>query len=178
MTHAEIEDFITQFPLYQYAFVLPEDVLFDEKTRQYCKQECSRFGSSWSCPPAVGKISQCRDRCMEYTDVLFFSSVTEVSDIADPAVQAETRATHEKMTEIIEEYMQDSGLLIYTLSSGACAICSKCGFPKEKCRHPMDMHPCIESHGIVAADLAEFCNMDYYMGENLLLWYTLIFYRQ
>ncbi len=178
LTHAEIEEFITQFPLYQYAFAAPSDVQFEEKTRQYCKQECPNYGSSWSCPPAVGRIQQCRERCMEYTDVLFFSSVTEVPDITDRTVQAQTRATHAKMTRIIEDFMQENGLLLYTLSSGPCGICSKCGFPKEKCRHPAEMHPCIESHGIAASDLAELCCMDYYMGENLLLWFTVIFYRQ
>ena len=178
MTHAEIEEFITQFPLYQYAFVRPEDVTFDDSTRLYCKQECPKYGSSWSCPPAIGKIPQCKGRCHEYTDVLFFSSVTEVSDITNPEEKKKTKATHEKMTRIIEDFMRENGLLIYTLSSDTCSTCTKCGFPKEKCRHPESMHPCIESHGIVAADLAELCSMDYYMGENLLLWFTIIFYRQ
>ncbi len=178
MTHADLEAFITQFPIYQYAFAVPEDLNYDEDTKLYCRQECPKYNSSWSCSPAMGKISQLKERCMEYTDVLVFSSVTEVKDITDPEIKKKTRETHEKMTRIIEDYMKDNGLLIYTLSSGACSLCSKCGFPKEKCRHPREMHPCIESHGIVAADLAELCSMDYYMGENLLLWYTIIFYRQ
>ncbi|MDO4617029.1 MAG: DUF2284 domain-containing protein [Lachnospiraceae bacterium] len=178
MTHAEIEEFITQFPIYQYAFAKPEDINFDEDTRFYCKKECKRYGTSWSCPPAIGKISQLKDRCMAYTDVLFFSSVTEVKDRTDPLVQVESRETHERMTRIFEKHMKDNGLLTYTLSSGACSLCAKCGFPKEKCRHPQRMYPCIESYGIVAADLAEYCSMDFYMGENLLLWYSLILYRQ
>lgn len=178
MTHAEIEDFITQFPLYQYAFASPRDLTFDDKTRIYCKHECPKYGSSWSCPPAIGKIPQCQDRCMQYSEVLFFSSVTEVSDINNPEEKAKTKATHEKMTRIIEDHLRGNGLLTYTLTSDKCSICTKCGFPKEKCRHQEDMHPCIESHGIVTADLAELCNMDYYMGENLLLWFTMIFYRQ
>ncbi len=178
MTHAEIEEFITRFPIYQYAFAAPVDLVFDEKTRQYCKKECHRYSSSWSCPPAIDAIARCKDRCMGNSDVLVFSSVTEVSDIADPGVQKKTRETHEKMSRIIEQHMEDNGLLIYTLSSGACALCQKCGFPKEKCRHPQEMHPCIESHGIAVADLAELCSMDYYMGENLMIWFTIIFYRQ
>ncbi len=178
MTHAEIEAFITQFPIYQYAFAAPEDIRFDEDIKQYCRHECPKYGSSWSCPPAIGKIPQLKERCMEYTDVLFFSSVTEVKDSTDQEEKDRTRDTHERMSRIIEKHLTENGLLLYTLSSGACSICTKCGFPKEKCRHPQRMHPCIESHGIAAADLAEFCSMDYYMGENLLLWFTIIFYRQ
>ncbi len=137
-----------------------------------------KYGSSWSCPPAIGKIAKCKDRCLEYTDALFFTSVTEVSDITNPEEKMKTKITHEKMSGIIVDFLHENGVLTYTLSSDSCAICSKCGFPKQKCRHPETMHPCIESHGIVAADLAEHCNMDYYMGENLLLRYTIIFFRQ
>ncbi|MDO4491699.1 MAG: DUF2284 domain-containing protein [Lachnospiraceae bacterium] len=178
MTHAEIEEFITQFPLYQYAFLTPGEIEYDEKTRLFCKHECPGYGSSWSCPPAIGKIAQCKDRCLQYTDALVFTSVTRVTDISNPTEKAKIQVTHEKMTRIIEDFMKENGLLIYTLSSGSCSVCTKCGFPKEKCRHPGDMHPCIESHGIVAADLAEYCNMDYYMGENLLLRFSIIFFRQ
>ena len=30
MTQTEIEEYITQFPIYQYAFVKPEDIEFNE----------------------------------------------------------------------------------------------------------------------------------------------------
>ena len=40
MTKEEIETFITQFPIYQYAFVRPEDLEFNERVRAICKKEC------------------------------------------------------------------------------------------------------------------------------------------
>lgn len=49
MTQTEIEEYITQFPIYQYAFVKPEDIEFNDRVRQICKKECSRYGASWSC---------------------------------------------------------------------------------------------------------------------------------
>ena len=48
MTQTEIEEYITQFPIYQYAFVKPEDIEFNDRVRQICKKECSRYGASWS----------------------------------------------------------------------------------------------------------------------------------
>ena len=62
MTQTEIEEYITQFPIYQYAFVKPEDIEFNDRVRQICKKECSRYGASWSCPPAVGAVEECRKR--------------------------------------------------------------------------------------------------------------------
>ena len=46
MTQTEIEEYITQFPIYQYAFVKPEDIEFNDRVRQICKKECSRYGAS------------------------------------------------------------------------------------------------------------------------------------
>ena len=48
MTQTEIEEYITQFPIYQYAFVKPEDIEFNDRVRQICKKECSRYGASWA----------------------------------------------------------------------------------------------------------------------------------
>ena len=178
MTKEAIEKFITQFPIYQYEFISPQDIDFNERVRAICKKECPRYGSSWSCPPAVGKVERCKERCLAYEEALFFSSVTEVPDIMDMEESLKTKADHEKMTKIIEDYMSEHGLSVYTLSSDSCAICSKCAFPREQCRHPDQMHPCIESHGIVVANLVENCHMDYYMGEHLLLWFSLIFFSR
>ena len=44
MTQTEIEEYITQFPIYQYAFVKPEDIEFNDRVRQICKKECSAAG--------------------------------------------------------------------------------------------------------------------------------------
>ena len=38
MTQTEIEEYITQFPIYQYAFVKPEDIEFNDRVRQICKR--------------------------------------------------------------------------------------------------------------------------------------------
>ena len=83
MNFKPIEDFITQFPIYQYAFIKTEDVEFNDKVRAICKKECPRYGKSWSCPPAVGSVDKCRETCMEYPYVLLFSSVAEVPDYSD-----------------------------------------------------------------------------------------------
>lgn len=45
MTQTEIEEYITQFPIYQYAFVKPEDIEFNDRVRQICKKECSPLRS-------------------------------------------------------------------------------------------------------------------------------------
>lgn len=75
MNFQSIEDYITQFPIYQYAFLSIDDIEFNDKVRTICKRECPRYGKSWSCPPAVGTVDKCKERCQQYTHALLFSSV-------------------------------------------------------------------------------------------------------
>ena len=83
MNFKPIEEYITQFPIYQYAFIKTEDVEFNDKVRAICKKECPRYGKSWSCPPAVGSVDKCREICRKYPYVLLFSSIAEVPDYSD-----------------------------------------------------------------------------------------------
>lgn len=178
MTREKIESFITQFPIYQYAFIDTDQLEFSDKVRTICKKECPRYGSTWSCPPAVGTIEKCRQKCLEYKQGLFFSSVADVKDGCDFTETLKTKNEHEKMTEIIENYLKDQAMLVHTLSSDSCSICDKCTYPKGSCHHPESMHPCIESYGIVVPNLIEQNMMDYYLGERLVLWFSLILFKE
>ena len=57
MTQTEIEEYITQFPIYQYAFVKPEDIEFNDRVRQICKKECSRYRSLLVLPAGAGEAA-------------------------------------------------------------------------------------------------------------------------
>ena len=39
------------------------------------------------------------------------------------------------------------------------------------------MFPCIESHGIIVANLVEKFAMDYFLGEQYIVWFSLIFFK-
>lgn len=79
MTQTEIEEYITQFPIYQYAFVKPEDIEFNDRVRQICKRSAPATEPPGPGPPAVGTVEVCKERCMNYDHVLFFSSIAEVT---------------------------------------------------------------------------------------------------
>lgn len=177
MLHREIENYITQFPIYQYVFIPVEDIEFNDKVRTICKKECPRYGKSWSCPPAVGSVDKCKSKCREYREVLLFSSVAEVSDVSNMREVLQTKKEHEEITAVIEKYLRDGGIKCYTLSTDSCNICESCAYPKANCIHPEAMHPCIESHGILVTKNIDENHMDYYMGERIVLWFSMIFMK-
>lgn len=177
MNFKTIEEYITQFPIYQYAFLNTEDIEFNEKVREICKRECPRYGKSWSCPPAVGSVDKCQKLCMEYPQALLFSSVAEVPDYSNMRALLATKRDHEEMTAEIAQYLKQEAYRCYILSTDSCSICEKCTYPRKSCVHPDRMHPCIESHGILLTKSIEEQHMDYFLGEQFVLWFSLIFFK-
>ena len=66
-----IEEYITQFPIYQYALLDSSQLEFSDKVRTICKRECPRYGNSWSCPPAVGSVEKCKGNLSEISKSSF-----------------------------------------------------------------------------------------------------------
>ncbi|MCC6095477.1 MAG: DUF2284 domain-containing protein [Eubacterium sp.] len=174
----QIETLIQKFPIFEYGFLKPSQIEFSEKVRTICRTECSRYNTSWSCPPAVGSVETCRKRCLEWQDAFFFSTVHEVSNVMDLKEGARTRSSHEELTDRIEQSIRALGLQTWRLSGDSCNVCERCAWPDTPCRFPDRMHPCIEGQGILVAKLAELCGMDYYLDAGTQLWFSLIFYKR
>ena len=53
----KFEEYISQFPIYEYRILETEGIHVRERVRTICQEECERFGTTWACPPAVGTLS-------------------------------------------------------------------------------------------------------------------------
>ena len=58
-----IEGRLTELPIIQYEFFDISELTFSERVRYICETECPQYGRSWACPPAVGTVAACRERC-------------------------------------------------------------------------------------------------------------------
>lgn len=121
---------------------------------------------------------QMQRKCSQYSHALLFSSVAEVPDYSDMDALLSTKRDHEEITRHIEQFLKKEAWHCYTLSTDSCSICEKCTYPKKSCAHPDLMHPCIESHGILLTKNIEENQMDYYMGDRMVLWFSLIFLNE
>jgi predicted metal-binding protein len=89
-----------------------------------------------------------------------------------------TRRAHEELTTEIGNYLKGQGYEVFILSTESCDICEKCAYQEGKpCRHPEYMHPCLESHGVVANEIVEREQMEYNLGGNTILWFSLVLFR-
>ena len=176
MDRSQVEAKLAELPLYVYAWVDPKSLEFSDRVRWVCQHECSMYGKSWACPPGVGTVEECRNRCLRYNGCLMISSLTEVEDISDLEATLATRKDHEALTDQVGDILRGAGVEPYILSTEACAICQHCAYPDAPCRHPDRMFPCVESQGILVTDLAEKHGLDF-MNGNIVVWFSLILFK-
>lgn len=173
----KIESQLLELPLMQYEWLTPQELTFKEEVRTICRQECPMYGKSWSCPPAVGTVEECKGDSLAYEGVFLFTTIAEVRDIANLPETLDTRFAHEKITRQIGEIFQKEGRKIKLLSSESCAVCESCAYTEgKKCRHPEFMIPCIESQGILVTELAERYEIPFLTDMTTVQWFGLVLF--
>ena len=172
-----LEEQLAQLPLYAYFFIDPQKLEFSDRVRWICQNECPMYGKTWACPPGVGPVPECRDKCRRFENCLMIVTVTEVNDISDIRETLDTRPPHEKLTNQVRDLMREQGVRPYILSTEACDICARCAYPDGlPCRMPGKMHPCVESHGINIIPTLEENGIAFQYGCNVVAWVSLLFY--
>ena len=69
---SELDTFIADYPVFEYRIIDTDRLRFEPRVRMVCEQECPRYNSTWACPPAVGELQECREKCMAYPEAVFF----------------------------------------------------------------------------------------------------------
>lgn len=170
---------LQDFPLYFYDYIDPEKLEFSQRVRWICQHECAMYGKSWACPPGVGSVECCQEKCRSYQSCLMISTITEVSDIADLQQTLDTRGLHEAITDQVADLFREQGIEPYILSTEACTICPRCAIVDgQPCRFPEKMHPCVESQGINLIPTLEEFGLEFQYGENIVTWFSLLFFNK
>ena len=173
----KLYDRLSEFPLYSFHIVKPSELEFSQRVRWICENECPRYGKSWACPPGVGSVEQCKEKCLQYKNCLIISTATEVSDISNIEETLATRPEHERITNKVGELLMQIGYPVYILSTEACSNCHSCAYKDGMpCRLPNRMHPCVESHGINLIPTLESLGLEFHYGSNVVTWFSLLFF--
>ena len=173
-----LEQQLSELPLYVYDFIDPATLEFSDRIRWICQHECPMYGKSWACPPGVGSVEECKGKCLGYRNCLMIATITEVVDISDINETLATRPEHENITNQVRDLMREQGIEPYVLSTEACTVCQRCAIlDGQPCRMPERMHPCVESHGINILGLLEDQGLAFQYGENVVTWFSLLFYN-
>ena len=174
-----LEQQLSELPLYIYTYVDPNSIEYSDRIRWICENECPMYGKTWACPPGVGTVAECSAKCRSYTGCLMIGTITETEDIANIEQTLKTRPEHEALTNQIRDLFRQQGIEPYILSTEACSVCERCAIlDGEPCRKPERMHPCLESHGINLIPTLEENDLNFNYGDNIVTWYSLIFFNE
>ena len=65
-----MEQALSELPLYIYSDIDPKSLEFAQRVRYICEHDCPMYGKSWACPPGVGSVESCKQKCERYANCL------------------------------------------------------------------------------------------------------------
>lgn len=170
-----IEDILRQHPIFEYAFLDIDDVAFSDKARFICETECTNYGHSWACPPHIGDFNECMATCKQFKHACMFSTITEAdTTFFDQCL--DERRDHEALSREIHQQFSETFDRVLMFTSG-CVLCDECACPDAPCRHPEKRFSTAESHGIIIMKTAADAGMTYDFGNNMITYFSIIFYE-
>lgn len=171
-----IDSFIGDYPVCEYVFLEREQLVFSDKVRFICENECTRYGHSWACPPVIGTIEECMERCYKFQHAILFTTAADVPDIGDFTGCLNARGDHEQLSyDLTQRFKEEFGDTL-TLTTG-CMTCKECGYPDTPCRHPEQRFATIESHGIMIMQTADENGLSYNFDGHTVIYFSLIFFN-
>lgn len=167
-----IADSIYDTGIYEYGIINPREITFHEFVRDICKDNtCKQYNSTWVCPPAIGTLEECRNRCLQYDSMIVFSGLFFLDGSLDSAGiekgMTDFKSIARKMGSLIG-LLTDNYLL---LSNEGCDLCTQCTYPDLPCRFPKKAYHSIEGYGLFIHDLAKKSNVEYNNGEGTVTFF-------
>lgn len=169
---------VEETSIFQYGLVKPSEIRYLQEIREICQgNSCRQYGRTWACPPGVGTIDDCRNRCMQYNTMLVFTGIFLLEDSYDyegmMRSMAEFKLIAHELESAIKPYLKD----YLILSNEGCGICKVCTYPDAPCRFPDQLHHSIEGYGILVSDLAKQAGVNYNNGENSVTYFGALLFN-
>jgi predicted metal-binding protein len=150
---------------------------FSDEIRHICEGNvCRNYRSTWACPPAVGTIGECRQRCSEYKKMLLLSGKYDLEDSLDFEGMKAGMISFKKMIDLFNDNVKSILSSYIILSNEGCMRCEKCSYPEEPCRFPDKLFHSIEGYGFVVSDLAIQAGIHYINGNNTVTYFGAILF--
>lgn len=174
-----VKETAMQSGMWQAGFIDPAELVFYPEIREICRGNmCRRYGTSWTCPPAVGTLEECRERLLRYDTMLLYSNKYPLEDSWDVegmqrawlAFKQAVDTFHDNLKTFLDDFL--------LLSNEGCQRCVQCTYPDKPCRFPDRLHPAIEGYGLNISELAQKANMQYYGGPNSVTFFGGLFFVQ
>lgn len=172
-------DAIHETGIYQYGFISPSEATFYDWVRDMCKDnKCGMYAATWACPPAVGTLDACRERCLQYDTMMIFSGLFSLNGPFDFEGMKKGVSGFKPMVRKLDDLI---GPLVgnrLVLSNEGCDTCERCTYPDAPCRFPDRLYHSMEGYGLVISDLAKKAGVKYNNGEGTMTFFGAILFNR
>jgi predicted metal-binding protein len=167
-----LSELIKGTDVFQYGFIRPSEIEYRQDIREICKDNsCRQYGKTWACPPAVGTVEECRNRCVQYNTMLVFTGIFLIEDSFDFEGMIRSLLDFKQIANSLESKVKPYLKKYLVLSNEGCGICKICTYPNTPCRFPERLHHSIEGYGILVSELAKKAGVNYNNGENTITYF-------
>ena len=127
----------------------PKEMIVAEWVNLKCRYGCSKFGTSWCCPPATPKPDRVHQLLEEYETALLLVGQQKLPEFYLNNPRKRLKQVRQwKGTVSLERFLFLKGYYkAFSLAGESCALCKECAYPND-CRFPRERRPSLESLSI------------------------------
>lgn len=168
-----LEQIMEKAGVHEFGIVPTADIRFMSEVRAMCEvNTCRSYGKYWTCPPGVGTVEECRDRCRAFDTMLVFTGKYDLEDSFDFEGMTAGMAAFKDIARVIDAEMKELGGEYLLLSNEGCDFCGgSCTYPDAPCRHPDRAKGSLEGYGIMVSELAKQAGIKYINGPNTVTYF-------
>jgi predicted metal-binding protein len=171
-------DQVKQTRVFQCGLAKPAEIKYRQEIREICKDNsCGQYGKTWACPPAVGTVEECKDRCLQYSAMLVFTGKFMLEDSFDFEGMARAMNDFKRIAHDVESAAKSYLKTYLVLSNESCNTCKTCAYPDAPCRFPEQLHHSIEGYGILVSELAKQAGVNYNNGNNTVTYFGALLFN-
>lgn len=168
---------LKQIGISEYGVIPTDKIVFGQEVRRLCEQNtCGFYGTTWACPPAVGTLESCKEKCLSFQNALVFNTWYALEDSLDWEGMMEGHKKFKNVCDRLYNLAKEEFPSIFMLSNEGCHHCGQCTYPDAPCRFPHLLAPPIESYGIYVNELAHAANIKYNNGENTVTYFGMLLF--
>jgi predicted metal-binding protein len=173
-----IREQIAHTDVFQYGAVKTSEIVYLQEIRDICKDNsCGQYGKTWACPPAVGSLEECRERCSQYDTILVFTGIFPLDNSFGFNSIVQGVLDFKKIAHTLDRLVKPHVDDYLMLSNEGCGTCQDCTYPDAPCRFPDQLHHSVEGYGILVNELANKTKVAYNNGENIMTFFGALLFN-
>jgi len=140
---------------------------FLQEVRDMCSADkCTKYNTTWSCPPACASLEEMRKRVTGYSGGLLVQTVGEIEDSYDWEGITDTGARHKENFGKMRDEIEKGHPSVLAMGAGSCTLCETCTYPDMPCRFPERMAASMEACGLYVSKVCTDNGLRYNYGQD------------